>query len=118
MTDHSPEHDCEVIHEETVAAVRGQMMEKETYVGLATLFKLFGDATRVQLLHALEQQEMCVCDLAALLGVTKSAVSHQLKSLRLARLVKYRREGQVVFYSLADDHVKKIMDMGLEHITE
>ena len=90
----------------------------EAYADLALLFKLFGDATRVKLLHALEQEEMCVCDLAALLGVTKSAVSHQLKSLRLARLVKYRKEGQIVYYSLADDHVKKIIDMGYEHIAE
>ena len=110
--------DCEIIHEETVAAVREQMSDKETYAELAMLFKLFGDATRVQILHALEQQELCVCDIAALLGVTKSAVSHQLKSLRLSRLVKSRREGQIVYYSLADDHVKKIMDMGFEHITE
>ncbi len=109
---------CEIIHEETVAAVRREMHEKDTYAELAMLFKLFGDATRAQILHALEQHEMCVCDLAALLGVTKSAVSHQLKSLRLARLVKYRKDGQIVYYSLADDHVKKIMDMGFEHIAE
>ena len=110
--------DCEIIHAEAVAAVREKLADKDTCADLATLFKLFGDATRVQMLHALEQQELCVCDLAALLGVTKSAVSHQLKSLRLARLVKCRREGQVVYYSLADDHVKKIMDMGFEHIAE
>lgn len=109
---------CEVIHEEIVSAVREKLAGKDTCTDLATLFKLFGDATRVQMLHALEQQELCVCDLAALLGVTKSAVSHQLKSLRLARLVKCRREGQIVYYSLADDHVKKIMDMGFEHIAE
>ena len=112
------ECDCEIIHEEVVTEVRGQLCGKETYIELATLFKLFGDATRVQLLHALEQHEMCVCDLAALLGVTKSAISHQLKSLRIARLVKYRRDGQNVYYSLADDHVKKILDMGYEHISE
>ena len=116
--EHQPVCNCEVIHEKTVAAVRGKLTDKEHYTELATLFKLFGDATRVQILHALEQEELCVCDLAALLGVTKSAVSHQLKSLRLARLVKYRREGQIVFYSLADDHVKKIIELGFEHITE
>lgn len=113
-----PVCDCEVIHEETVAAVRKAMLGQEVYTDLATLFKLFGDTTRVRILHALEQQEMCVCDLAALLGVTKSAVSHQLKSLRLSRLVKYRKDGQIVYYSLADDHVKKIIDMGCEHISE
>ncbi len=113
-----PACDCEIIHEEIVAEVRGQLCDKETYIELATLFKLFGDATRVQILHALEQHEMCVCDLAALLGVTKSAISHQLKSLRIARLVKFRRDGQIVYYSLADDHVKKILDLGYEHLTE
>ena len=75
-------------------------------------------SARVQILHALEQQELCVCDLAALLDMTKSAVSHQLKTLRLARLVKYRRDGQNVYYALADEHVKKIIDMGYEHISE
>lgn len=110
--------DCEIIHEETVNAVREKLLAQEAYSDLALLYKLFGDATRLKILHALELEEMCVCDLAALLGVTKSAVSHQLKSLRLARLVKYRKEGQVVFYSLADDHVKKIIDMGYEHIAE
>ena len=79
---------------------------------------MFGDGTRLQLLHALEQSELCVCDLAALLGMSKSAVSHQLKALRLAKLVKFRREGQIVYYSLADDHVKEIMDKGFEHLYE
>jgi len=109
---------CEQIHEDVINQVRTQLGTKEFYIELATLFKLFGDATRVQLLHAIEQHEMCVCDLAELLGVTKSAISHQLKSLRIARLVKYRREGQNVYYSLADNHVKKILDMGFEHLSE
>ena len=110
--------DCEIIHEDVVNDTRNKMQPKEEYLRLASLFKMFGDGTRVQILHALEQNEMCVCDLAALLGVTKSAVSHQLKALRLANLVKFRREGQIIFYSLADDHVKEIIDMGLEHIFE
>ena len=110
--------ESEGIHEEVVRFVKSRLSDREEYDDLASLFKLFGDGTRVQMLHALEQHEMCVCDLAALLGVTKSAVSHQLKSLRLARLVKYRRDGQNVYYSLADDHVKKILDMGYEHISE
>jgi len=108
----------EIIHEEIVVQARETSLAPETYQDLATLFKLFGDSTRLHLLHALEHQEMCGVDLAALLGVTKSAVSHQLKSLRLARLVKYRKDGQIVWYSLADDHVKKIVDMALEHIAE
>ena len=110
--------DCEVIHEDVVNDVRSKMQVKEEYVQLAALFKMFGDGTRVQILHALEQNEMCVCDLAVLLGLTKYAVSHQLKALRMANLVKFRREAQIVYYSLADDHVKEIMDMGFEHLHE
>ena len=109
---------CDVIHEDIVSEVKEKIQSKEEYIELATLFKLFGDATRVQILHALEQSEMCVCDLAVLLGVTKSAVSHQLKALRLARLVKFRKEAQIVYYSLADDHVKEIIDKGFEHLRE
>ncbi len=110
--------DCEVIHEETVNDVRKKMSAAEEYQGISSLFKLFGDYTRIRILHALQLHEMCVCDLAALLGLTKSAISHQLKELRLSNLVKFRREGQVVYYSLADEHVKKIMDMGMAHIRE
>lgn len=109
---------CEVIHEDTVREVERKLSDKDEYIELASLFKMFGDGTRVQILHALELHEMCVCDLAALLGITKSAVSHQLKALKLANLVKFRREGQVVYYSLADDHVNAILDIGFEHIRE
>ena len=110
--------DCDVIHEDIVNEIREKMQPKEEYLNLASLFKMFGDGTRIQILHALEQSEMCVCDLAILLGVTKSAISHQLKALRLANLVKFRREAQIVYYSLADDHVKEILDKGLEHLHE
>lgn len=108
--------DCEMIHEETVENTRNRMREETEYLDLATLFKMFGDGTRVKILHALELNEMCVCDLAALLGMTKSAISHQLKALRLSNLVKSRRDGQVIYYSLADDHVKYILDIGFDHI--
>ncbi len=110
--------ESELLHEEAVAEVRSGLSDAEEYVRLAELLRLFGDPTRVKLLHALELRELCVCDLAALLGVTKSAVSHQLKALRLANLVKFRREGQVVYYSLADEHVRLILEMGFEHIRE
>lgn len=110
--------DCDVIHEDVVNCVREKMLDKDEYIELASLFKLFGDGTRVQILYALEQSEMCVCDIACLLGLTKSAVSHQLKALRLSNLVKFRREGQNVYYSLADDHVKEIIDIGFEHLRE
>lgn len=110
--------DCNVIHDEVVNDTRRKIESKEMYINLASLFKLFGDSTRVQIMHALEQNEMCVCDLAVLLGMTKSAISHQLKALRLANLVKFRKEGQIVYYSLADDHVKDILDKGFEHVNE
>lgn len=110
--------DCEVIHDEIVNEVKKKMSDKDEYIELASLFKLFGDGTRVQILYALEQHEMCVCDLACLLGLTKSAVSHQLKALRLSNLVKFRRDGQIVYYSLSDEHVKTILDIGFEHLRE
>ena len=109
---------CDMIHEEQVQDTLNKLQPIPEYTRLATLFKMFSDPTRVRLLHALEQNELCVCDLAVLLGVSKSAVSHQLKALRLANLVKFRREGQVVWYSLADDHVKVLLDVGFEHIGE
>lgn len=110
--------DCEVIHEQTVESVRSSLYKEEEYFRLSSLFKIFGDSTRIRILHALEQSEMCVCDLAVLLGLTKSAVSHQLKTLRNANLVKFRREAQIIYYSLADDHVKQIIDLGFDHLNE
>jgi DNA-binding transcriptional ArsR family regulator len=109
---------CDVIHESIVNDVKAKMQSRDDYIQLASLFKLFGDGTRVQILHALEQSEMCVCDLAVLLGITNSAVSHQLKTLRLANLVKFRREAQIVYYSLADNHVREIIEKGFEHLRE
>lgn len=113
-----PVCDCEVIHSDVVEEVKNQICEKDEYIELAALFKLFGDGTRLRILNALEYHEMCVCDLAVLLGVTKSAVSHQLKALKMSNLVKFRREAQTVYYSLADDHVKTIIDIGFEHLRE
>ena len=110
--------DCEVIHEDAVRKAKQTMASKEEYLQLAALMKMFGDGTRAQILHVLAQQEMCVCDLAALLGVTKSAVSHQLKALRLANLVRFRREGQIVYYDIADEHVRAILDLGFAHVRE
>lgn len=110
--------DCEVIHEEIVNDTRQKMQSKDDCINLAGLFKMFSDGTRVQILHALEQNELCVCDLAVLLGMTKSAVSHQLKALRLVNLVKCRKEGQIVYYSLADTHVQEILNMGFSHLHE
>ncbi|MCL2678341.1 MAG: metalloregulator ArsR/SmtB family transcription factor [Clostridiales bacterium] len=110
--------DCEVIHEEAVSAARARMAGKSELGKLAGLYKMFSDGTRVRILWALQGGELCVCDLAVLLGMTKSAVSHQLKSLRLSNLVKFRKDGKVVYYSLADAHVEDILRRGFEHISE
>jgi Predicted transcriptional regulators len=110
--------DCNVIHEDIVKRVKGKMPLEENLYDLAELFKVFGDTTRIQLLWALDEAEMCVCDLAVLLNMTQSAISHQLRVLKQARLVKYRRDGKTVYYSLDDEHVKEIFDKGLSHITE
>jgi len=110
--------DCEMIHEEVVDKVKNMMPPGKDFYDLANLYKMFSDNTRVQILWALNCHEMCVCDLAVLLNMTKSAISHQLKSLRLANLVKYEKQGKVVYYSLADSHVKDIFEKGFEHIHE
>jgi len=110
--------DCAVIHEEVVAGVRAKMPEDSVLLDLADLFKVFSDSTRVKILCALQQSEMCVCDIAVLLGMTKSAISHQLRVLRQTRLVKYRKEGKVVFYSLDDAHVGNVFEQGLLHVME
>jgi ArsR family transcriptional regulator, lead/cadmium/zinc/bismuth-responsive transcriptional repressor len=109
---------CTIIHEDVVHKVRECLPEDEKLYDLAELFKVFGDSTRIKILCALFQAEMCVCDIAALLSMTQSAVSHQLRVLKSARLVKFRREGKVVYYSLDDDHVKQIFDHGLVHLNE
>ena len=110
--------DCEVIHEDVVARVRAAMPEDENLYSLADLYKMFADNTRIKILWALSREKMCVCDLAALLGMTKSAISHQLRHLRLSKLVRNDKQGKVVYYSLADSHVKDIFEKGFEHINE
>lgn len=110
--------DCDVIHGDIVDAVKEKMPDDSEIYDLSDFFKVFGDSTRIKILWALDESEMCVCDLAVLLNMTKSAISHQLRSLRQADLVRYRREGKVVYYSLADDHVKEIFEKGLEHMRE
>jgi len=109
---------CEIIHEDVVNHVKSQMPAEENLYDLAELFKVFGDSTRIKILWALDSAEMCVCDIAALLNMTQSAISHQLRVLKQAKLVKNRREGKVIYYSLDDDHVKQIFDQGLIHINE
>ncbi|MBR3570204.1 MAG: helix-turn-helix transcriptional regulator [Oscillibacter sp.] len=111
---------CDLIctHEEIIERVRAELPDEDTLYDLTELFRIFGDSTRVRILYLLFASEMCVCDMAALLGLTQSAVSHQLRALKNVRLVKARREGKTVFYSLADDHVKTIINQGLEHVRE
>ena len=110
------EHDH--VHDQVVEAVRGHIPSEDVLYDLTELFRVFGDSTRIRILYALFEAELCVCDIAALLGMTQSAISHQLRALKNARLVKGRREGKTVFYSLADDHVKTIIDQGLDHVAE
>lgn len=107
-----------IIHEEVIKNAKNEMVKEETLYDLAEFFKIFGDSTRIKILNALFLSEMCVCDLASLLGMTQSAISHQLKILKQSRLVKFRRCGKIVYYSLDDQHIKQIFDIGLTHVTE
>lgn len=106
------------VHKDVVRKVTDEMPPDETLYDLAELFKVFGDSTRIKILYALFEAELCVCDIAQLLGLTQTAVSHQLRVLKNSKLVKFRREGKTVFYSLADDHVRRIINQGMEHVNE
>ncbi len=106
------------IHKDVVEAVMKNMPDENELYDLAELFKVFGDSTRIRILFVLSEAEVCVCDLAMTLNMTQSAISHQLKILKQNKLVKSRREGKSIFYSLADDHVKTIIAQGMEHIEE
>ena len=118
MSNDTPSCEYMHIHEDLVKKVEESMPLTEELFDLAELFKIFGDTTRIKILYVLFEAEMCVCDLAQVLNMSVSAISHQLRILKQARLVKFRKEGKSVFYSLADDHIKKIIDNGIEHINE
>lgn len=107
---------CEIHHVHHINM--DDMPGDDELYSLAELFKVFGDPTRIRILYALAKQELCVCDIAETLGMTQSAISHQLRVLKQLHLVKYRREGKIVFYSLADSHVSTILAQGLEHVRE
>lgn len=111
---------CDVIeeHEGVIRKVRSEMPPDETLYDLAELFKIFGDSTRIRILYALFEAEMCVCDIAELLNMTQSAISHQLRLLKQSKLVKNRRDGKTVYYSLADEHVRTVINQGMDHIME
>ena len=118
--DHNDVEQCGYlcVHEDTVAQVLRDMPDDETLYDLAELFKVFADSTRIKILYALFEAELCVCDIAQLLGLTQSAVSHQLRVLKAGRLVKPRKDGKTVFYSLADDHVRTLIAQGMDHVNE
>ena len=110
--------DCHAIHEDVIERVKNDMPDTGQFRTLSNLYKMFADPTRIKILWALSKERMCVCDIAVLLGMTKSAVSHQLKSLRLAKLVYNEKEGKNVYYSLLDNHVREMLKNGLEHSSE
>lgn len=119
MTDENLEMCCQTtIHHDVIQQVKQTIPKDETLTEVAELFKVLGDRTRTRILHALFETEMCVCDLAYVLGMTQSAISHQLRVLKQAKLVKNRKEGKVVYYSLADHHVKHIFDQAFQHVNE
>ena len=111
---------CEItqVHQGAVDQVRQVLPPDEVLSDLADLFKIFGDSTRIKILYALLRSELCVCDIADLLGLTQSAISHQLRVLRSSKLVKFRRDGKTLYYSLADEHVCRIISQGMEHVEE
>ena len=115
-----PVETCEekTIHPEHVDSFVKDLPPDEMLFDLAELFKIFGDSTRIKILYVLFEAELCVCDIAAVLGMSQSAISHQLRTIKQARLVKNRREGKTIYYSLADDHVKTIIGMAIEHLEE
>ena len=114
------EGSCEFmhIHEEIVDKVEKVMPDEQQLLDLSEFFKVFGDSTRIKILYVLSQSEMCVCDIATLLQMGQSAISHQLRVLKQMRLVTFRRDGKTVFYKLADSHIQTILNQGMEHISE
>ena len=106
------------VHEQIVDRVEKVIPDEQQLLDLSEFFKVFGDSTRIKILYVLSQSEMCVCDIATLLQMGQSAISHQLRVLKQMRLVSFRREGKTVFYSLADSHIQTILDQGMEHINE
>ena len=119
MTDNEIEVcDFLAIHEDAVKDVVATLPDEDTIFELAELYKIFGDHTRIRILCVLWEHELCVCDIAKLLSMTDSAISHQLRVLKSARLIKYRRDGKTVFYSLADEHVRTLINCAIDHIKE
>ena len=116
--EYTPNCENECVHEDVVSTVHAEMPDEELLYDLAELYKVFGDSTRIRILYVLFEAELCVCDIARLLNMTQSAISHQLRVLKQSKLVKFRRDGKTVFYTLADEHVRTIIGMGIEHLCE
>ena len=114
----APRCDFISVHEDIVNRVMQVMPADQQLLDLAEFFRVFGDSTRIRILYVLSQSEMCVCDIAGLLKMGQSAISHQLRVLKQMRLVKFRRDGKTVFYSLADGHIETILAQGMEHVCE
>lgn len=111
---------CQIyyVDEERVARARARMHDERTVIELADIFKVLAEPTRIRILHAISEEELCVCDIAAVVNATQSAISHQLRILRSARLVKSRKDGKMVYYSLDDEHVRKLFEEGIRHLEE
>ena len=111
---------CEIfeVHDDVISKIKETMPSEEYLYDLADLFKIFSDSTRIKILYLLFSEELCVCDIAQLLNMNQSAISHQLRTLKQSKLIKNRREGKQIFYSLADEHVKTILNQGMEHVRE
>ena len=120
MRDHEKERAecCEVTELHPSMLQKVHLPDEDDMAELAELYKVFGDSTRIRILYLLFEEEMCVCDIAQVLDISQSAISHQLRILKQAKLVKFRREGKSIIYSLADDHVRRIINQGMEHLTE
>lgn len=116
--EHSEVCECEQIHPDAVSLVRSKLPEEDPIYEVAELFKVFGDSTRARIICALSISELCVCDLACLLNMTQSAISHQLRILKQARIVKNRRAGKSVYYALDDEHIRQLFDIAFEHVME
>lgn len=108
--------DCNIIHEDVVTNVKKNMLSEDLFYKIAEFYKILGDTTRMKILYALDQNEMCVCDIANVLNMTKSSISHQLGTLRRSGIVKCRKSGKEVYYMLDDEHVKEVIEIGIEHI--
>lgn len=108
--------DCNIIHKDIVNDTLNKMVDEDLFNKLAEFFKILGDTTRTKILFALDQNEMCVCDIANVLGMSKSSISHQLGTLRRSGIVKCRKQGKEVYYMLDDNHVKQLFEVGIEHI--